>query len=452
MYDEEDIDMEATPAKPEAPKDPKDKARRKRERKEGDEETFYDQGVEIQDVDPGKALGLFRQMIQQDDPEKKYNRQKEHAIYAMGQIFASQNKPDALKQLLVDIRPFFDMIPKAKTAKIVRTLLDYVGRTSADVDTQAQLCEEAIGWAEKEKRTFLKQRLQSKLADLYLKQQKYKDALAIINGVLREVKKFDDKLLLVEIELVESRVHLALQNLPKSKGALTAARSAANAVYCPPSLQAQIDLMAGILCGEEKDYKTAFSYFYEAFEGYNTMGETKMAVSCLKYMLLTKIMTNTAEDVYAIINGKAGVKYAGIEVEAMRAVADAHKKRSIEAFEETYKKYHAQLAEDAIIFAHLSELKNNLLEQNLIRLVEPFTRVQIPHVAKLIKLPLDIVESKLSEMILDKKLHGILDQGSGDLIVFDEVPSDKTMEAGLSTVKELGNVVDRLYARAQKLK
>jgi len=251
---------------------------------------------------------------------------------------------------------------------------------------------------------------------------------------------------------VESRVHYALENLPKSKGALTAARSAANSVYCPPQLQAQIDQMSGVLCAEEKDFKTAFSYFYEAFEGYNTMGEPKTAVQCLKYMLLTKIMTNAAEDVYAIINGKAGVKYAGVEVEAMRAVADAYKKRSVEAFEATYKQYHAQIAQDEIIERHLKELKANLLEQNLIRLVEPFSRVQIPHVAKLIKLDLPLVERILSSMILDKKLNGILDQGSGDLIVFEETVADKTMEAGLSTVKELGVTVDRLYARAQKLK
>jgi len=258
---------------------------------------------------------------------------------------------------------------------------------------------------------------------------------------------------LVEIQLVESRVHHSLQNIPKAKGALTAARSAANSIYCPPLLQAQIDLQAGVLCAEEKDYKTGFSYFYEAFEGYSTMTppQPDIAVICLKYMLLSKIMTNNPEDVYSIINGKAGLKYAGAEVEAMREVADAYKKRSIHEFERVYAKYKPQLADDTIVFAHLDVLKSNLLEQNLIRLVEPFSRVQISHVATLINLPREFVENKLSEMILDKKLLGILDAGSGDLIVFEQTESDKTYTAALDTIKELHNVVDRLYIKAQKL-
>ena len=51
---------------------------------------------------------------------------------------------------------------------------------------------------------------------------------------------------------------------------------------------------------------------------------------------------------------------------------------------------------------------------------------KIDHVAKLIDLPRDVVEKQLSQMILDKKLTGILDQGAGCLEIFDDVGADKT--------------------------
>jgi 26S proteasome regulatory subunit N6 len=86
----------------------------------------------------------------------------------------------------------------------------------------------------------------------------------------------------------------ARNNISKSKAALISARTAANAIYCPILLQADLDTMSGILNAEEKDYKTGFSYFYEAFEGYHsiaTVSNDPKALLALKYMLLCKIMS-----------------------------------------------------------------------------------------------------------------------------------------------------------------
>ena len=61
--------------------------------------------------------------------------------------------------------------------------------------------------------------------------------------------------------------------------------------------------MSGILNAEDRDYKTAYSYFYEAYEAFNSLDDPR-SLNSLKYMILCKIMTNQTDDVNAILNGK----------------------------------------------------------------------------------------------------------------------------------------------------
>jgi 26S proteasome regulatory subunit N6 len=93
-------------------------------------------------------------------------------------------------------------------------------------------------------------------------------------------------------------------------------------------------------------------------------------------------------------------------------------------FESALARYTQELNNDPIIRTQLAALYDTLLEQNLVRIIEPFSRVEIAHIADIVKLPAQQVEQKLSQMILDKAFHGILDQGAGCLIIFDGPEED----------------------------
>lgn len=64
----------------------------------------------------------------------------------------------------------------------------------------------------------------------------------------------DDKALLVEVQLLESKTYHALSNLPKARAALTSARTTANAIYCPPKLQAALDMQSGVFVLPHQSY------------------------------------------------------------------------------------------------------------------------------------------------------------------------------------------------------
>lgn len=340
---------------------------------------------------------------------------------------------------------------KAKTAKLIRTLLDYFGSIPDSTETQIKVLKDNIGWAKREKRIFLKHSLETRLIGIQLESSQFKPALTLIDTLLTELRRLDDKMILTEVHLLESRVYRGIGNLPKSKAALTSARTAANSIYCPPQLQASLDLQSGVLHAEDKDYKTAYSYFYETFENLSSQDDPG-ALGALKYMLLCKVMLNLPEDVNSLLSIKLAIKYAQLrEVESMRAIAKAHQNRNLAEFEKALRDYRDELSSDPTIRSHLAALYDTLLEQNLLRIVEPYSVVEVDYVAQQVGQGRQSVEAKLSQMILDKVFHGVLDQGRGCLIVYDNPESDNTYGAAIETLEQVGKVVDSLYAKTVKI-
>eukprot|EP00602_Paraphysomonas_sp_CaronLab_P012908 CAMPEP_0185040226 /NCGR_PEP_ID=MMETSP1103-20130426/38029_1 /TAXON_ID=36769 /ORGANISM="Paraphysomonas bandaiensis, Strain Caron Lab Isolate" /LENGTH=473 /DNA_ID=CAMNT_0027579435 /DNA_START=20 /DNA_END=1441 /DNA_ORIENTATION=- len=399
------------------------------------------------------AVEGYKSIIQNSRMDDDAVKIKEKCIYGLARTYTSMSRFNEVMGLLHYSNTFFSAIPKAKTAKIVRNIIDILSTIPNSIDVQIRLCRDVIAWCKEEKRTFLRQRVESKLAGLLLQQKHGQEAMTLIAGLLRELKKLDDKQMLTEVHLLESRVNHSLQNIPKAKAALTAARTAANSIYVTPLLQAELDEMSGTLYCEENDNVTGYSYFLEAFEAYDSCKDPR-AVHSLKYMCLCKILGGHPSEVPTILSGKHGLKYSGsnnADLEAMTAVADAAKKRSLEDFEETVVKYSALLKSDDLISHHLDLLYDQMLESNLLKIIHPFSCVEISHVAKLIKMDVALIERKLSQMILDRTISGILEQGKGHLVIYDAAHEDTSFTQGVEIISNMGLVVDALSSRAKGL-
>ncbi|TVU49228.1 hypothetical protein EJB05_00526, partial [Eragrostis curvula] len=255
-----------------------------------------------------------------------------------------------------------------------------------------------VEWTRAEKRTFQGVR-QSKAGGPSVREPGvYAEMLNLLSGLVKEVGRLDNKLLLMDIDLLKNKLHFSLRNLPKAKASLTVARTAANAINVPPSQQGT----SGILHAEEKDYKTAYSYFFEAFDASSSLEDPEAISSFGLHALVSQ-----ADDV------------AGI----------------------------AQLEEDSIVHRNLSSLYATLLEQNLCRLMESYSRVEIAHIAEMI----ERAEKKLSQMILDKKFAGTLEQGARCFIIFDDPKTAEIFPTTLETIANVGKVVDSLYMRLAKI-
>ena len=120
----------------------------------------------------------------------------------------------------------------------VRNLLSLFSGIPNSQPTQIAVLNDNIEWAKREKRIFLKQSLETRLISLYvsntcrfwlslsvmivvfarqLETQQHKPALVLIEILLTELRRLDDKMILTEVHLLESRVYRGIGNLAKAK-------------------------------------------------------------------------------------------------------------------------------------------------------------------------------------------------------------------------------------------
>ena len=108
---------------------------------------------------------------------------------------------------------------------------------------------------------------------------------------------------------------------------------------------------------------------------------------CFKYMLMCKVMSNSKDDFNTLLNGKFGLKYgADSHIAAIKAVADAHFGSSIVALSNVFQNFKKEIDADEVVKSHTKLLYDNLLEKNLFKIIDSYTRVDIEYIARKLSL------------------------------------------------------------------
>ena len=85
--------------------------------------------------------------------------------------------------LLKEFRPDFHLFEKAKREAIIKTVFDQLSLIPNTEDEQIALCQEYIEYFKVEKRNFLRQRFETKLAHLFSIKQDFQKALELLAKV-----------------------------------------------------------------------------------------------------------------------------------------------------------------------------------------------------------------------------------------------------------------------------
>lgn len=85
--------------------------------------------TEAIDTQPSNAVAQLRDILLGSYPNDAESlKVKENALDLLASTLVKQQDTSGLRALLTDLRPWFSVIPKAKTAKTVRTIIESIGK------------------------------------------------------------------------------------------------------------------------------------------------------------------------------------------------------------------------------------------------------------------------------------------------------------------------------------
>ena len=155
-----------------------------------------------------------------------------------------------------DLKSYFQLISEIKEikntnntflVKLTDKLIGKLKKRKDLLDEIVKVCDEITKFCDETNNISMKSKIRTRLAEVYYIHEHYAKALEICNKVIFDLKRYEDNLGLIQLLLLESKIHYATNGISKAKATLTSVKTLVTKVYVEPKLQANIDMHAGIL-------------------------------------------------------------------------------------------------------------------------------------------------------------------------------------------------------------
>ncbi|KXS18650.1 MGC97656 protein-like protein [Gonapodya prolifera JEL478] len=372
-------------------------------------ENKYYNAKGMKEDSPEKALKEFRGVVDAEGSDKG-----DWGFKALKQMVKVTFKMEHYANCLTyysELLVYTKTITKNYAEKSINNTLDFVSG-SADMDFLENFYSTTLQALEEAKNDRLWTKTNLKLAKLWLDRQEYNRLNRILRQLHQSVandKGSDDQrkgTLLLEIFAIEIQMHTETRNNKKLKQLYHQCLSVKSAIP-HPRIMGVIRECGGKMHMGEKEWEKAQTDFFEAFKNYDEAGSPQR-IQCLKYLVLANMLTESQINPFDSQETKPYKNDS--QIAAMTNLVNAYQRKDIREFEKILKENRESIMGDSFIRQYIDDVLRNIRLQVVIRLIKPYTRIEIPFVSKHLNISNHEVEDLLVSLILDQKIEGRIDQ------------------------------------------
>lgn len=393
------------------------------------------------ETDKLAALAGFEGVLQMESEKGEWG------FKALKQIVKLKFRMGEFQQMITRYKEMLTYIRSAVTRnyseKCINSILDFVS-SSNQMDLLQEFYETTLAALQESRNDRLWFKTNLKLGKLWFDVGEFPRLGRILKELHRSCQQEDGSddhkkgTQLLEVYALEIQMYTATKNTKKLKQLYEKALQVKSAIP-HPRIMGVIRECGGKMHMGARNFESAHSDFFEAFKNYDEAGNVRR-IQCLKYLVLANMLA--LSDIDPFDSPEAKPYMNNKEILSMNTLRGAYTRKDVKEFEKILRENSSSIMGDPFIREHIEELLSRFRSQVLLKLIQPYTRIEIPYAARELNIEMDELESLLVSLIIDGKINGKIDQLNNRLILDDE--REESDQAKYKAIKNWSDELHRL--------